>query len=125
LFSLFVLLVLNRLPKHAELYLQGIPVGYVEVSRCADSWQFGSFQPLREFSRFAPLFGEWSLLIHADENEMQLSRAASDELRKLEFAIDALHAELLVPETGQRLHVDQLNIDGDLIECKVIDRHHA
>src|SRR2546423_1413116 len=96
----------RHLPKHVDLYLQGKPVGHVQVMRFADSWHFGSFQPERAFSEFATLFGEWSLLLHADENEAEASRAALDELSKLERAIDGLRAELVLPETAQRLLVD-------------------
>jgi len=112
----------NQLPKHVELYLQGKPVGHVEVNRFADSWHFGSFHPERAFSEFATLFGEWSLLLHADDQEAEASRAALEELRKIEMAIDALRAELLLPETSQRLPIDQLNIDGELIELKLAEQ---
>src|SRR6185436_11257832 len=104
-----------------ELYLKGKPVGQIEVNRSADSWHFGSFHPERAFSEFATLFGEWSLLLHADENEPTLSSAASDALRELENAIDLLHAELHNPQTGQRVPVDQLNIDGELVEVKLVE----
>src|SRR5580765_3384086 len=108
----------NPLPKHVELCLQGKPVGEIELNRSADSWHFGSFHPAGAFSEFATLFGEWSLLLHADEKEPTLSDAASNELRKLELAIDLLHAELRVPQTDQRVQIDHLNIDGDLVEIK-------
>ena len=114
--------MLYQLPKHADLYLQGKPVGRVEMSRFADSWHFGSFQPERAFSEFAALFGEWSLLLHADENEAKASREALEELSKIEMAIDALRAELVLPETEQHLAINQLNIDGDMIELKLAEQ---
>ena len=114
--------MLNTLPKHVELYIEGKPVGHVEVSRFADSWHFGNFQPDRAFSEFATLFSEWSLLIHADENEDKVSQATLDELSKIERAIDALHAELLLPTTGQRVAVEQINIDGDMVELKLSEQ---
>ena len=114
--------MLNALPKHVELYIEGKQVGHVEVNRFADSWHFGNFQPQREFSEFAPLFGEWSLLIHADENEPKVSQATLDELSKIERAIDALHAELFLPVTGQRVAVEQINIDGDMVELKLSEQ---
>lgn len=114
----------NQLPKRVELYLQGKAVGEVELNRFADSWHFGNFHPNRAFSEFAPLFGEWSLLLHADERAPEASRAALDELGRIEVAIDALRAEVFLPETGQRLPVDQVNIDGDMIELKLADQPH-
>jgi hypothetical protein len=117
--------MLNTLPKHVELFLQGKQVGHVEVNRFADSWHFGSFQPHREFSEFAPLFGEWSLLIHAEEKESQVSQATLDELAKVERAIDSLRAELVLPTTGERLSVEQINIDGDMVELKLSEHPTA
>ncbi len=114
--------MLNELPKHVDLYLKGRAVGQVELNRFADSWIFGNFAPTREFSEFAPLFGEWSLLLHADDDEDRVSQAALEELRKLEVAIDSLRAELRVPDSGDRLPVDQLNIDGDLVELKLSEK---
>jgi len=113
--------MLNRLPRRVELCIEGKIVGTVEFNRFADSWLFGSFEPTRAFGEFATLFGEWSLLLHADENDPQISRAALDEMAKLERKIDALHAELILPGNGDRLPVDQLNIDGKLVELKVND----
>ncbi|HEX3357470.1 MAG TPA: hypothetical protein VHS31_10905, partial [Tepidisphaeraceae bacterium] len=63
-----------------------------------DSWYFGLFVPAKGFTEFAPLFGRWSLLIHADENEPVLSNATADELRSIEAAIDQLRVELHFPE---------------------------
>jgi hypothetical protein len=114
--------MLNRLPKHVDLCLEGKRVGRVELNRFADSWLFGNFEPTRDFSEFATLFGEWSLLLHADENEAQVSQAALNELAKIERAIDALHAELLLPESGERVGVDQVNIDGKLVELKLSEQ---
>src|SRR5437773_1192305 len=111
--------MLNHLPKQVDLCLEGKTVGYVEFNRYADSWCFGRFAPTREFSEFAALFGEWSLLIHADQHEDQVSRAALDELAKIERKIDSPHAELVLPNSGDRITVDQVNIDGNLVELKL------
>jgi len=113
--------MLNSLPKHVELCLEGKPVGTIELNRFADSWLFGDFSPGKGFSEFATLFGEWSLLLHADENDPQVSQAALDELAKVERMIDALHVELHLPETGARVPVEQVNIDGTMIELKLSD----
>src|SRR5689334_15793947 len=106
--------MLNTLPKHEDLYIEDKPARHVDVNRLADSFHLRNFQPDRAFSEFATLFGEWSVLIHADETEPQVSQATLDELSKIERAIDALHAELFLPTTGQRVAVEQINIDGDM-----------
>ena len=114
--------MLNQLPKHVELCLDGKSVGTIELNRFADSWLFGNFEPAKAFCEFATLFGEWSLLLHADENDPQLSRAALDELANIERAIDALHAELRLPENGDRVPVDQIIIDGKLVDLKLREK---
>jgi len=117
--------MLNGFPRQVELILQGKVVGHIALNRYADSWLFGSFEPTRAFAEFAALFGEWSLLLHADESDPQVSRAALDEMAKLERAIDALHAELVLPDSGDHLPVDQVNIDGDLVELKLNEQPQA
>ena len=102
----------------ARLYLNGIDVGAVKCLGIDDSWSFGEFAPSPAFSTFAPLFGTWSLLMHYDEEATRLSEAASEELRDAEYAIDALRALVLFADSGERLSVRQLNIDGSLIEWK-------
>ena len=76
------------------------------------------FQPLPAFAEFAPVFGRWSLLMHADDDSAKLSEAASEELRQTEYAIDALDAKLYWPERREWTELTQVNIDGDLIEWK-------
>jgi hypothetical protein len=113
-------------PQHeARLRINGIDVGRVTVQSFADSWGFGQFEPGAGFAEFAPLFGNWSLLMHADDDEARLSPAASEELRRAEFAIDALRAQLLLDQTGDTIDVGQLNIDGSLVEWKVLRRRQA
>ena len=114
--------MLNQLPNQAQLFLNGQLVGTIAVRGCTDSWHFGDFSPDVGFEDFSTLFGEWSLLLHADEAEPKISRAAADELTKVERAIDALRAELLFPETGQRIRADQINIDGHLVEWKLMEQ---
>ena len=101
----------------AELYLDDRHVGTVQVHGRESSWGWGDFKPNGEFAQFAPLFGEWSLLIHADD-QSHLSPAASEELRKSEFAIDKVKARLHFPATNEWQSISQLNIDGPLIEWK-------
>ena len=104
--------------RHATLYINDAPVGEVVVKRVGASWSHGDFRPNKAFTRFAPLFGEWSLLMHADGAYERLSKAASDELRQVEFQLDRLHAKLQFPESGEWVSCSQLNIDGEMIEWK-------
>jgi hypothetical protein len=102
----------------AKLFIKGQHVGDVCVQGLDSSWGYGEFTPNNCFSEFAPLFGTWSLLMHADEASAVMSQAASEELRKIETALDALKAELHWYESEKVLAVTQLNIDGNLIEWK-------
>ena len=104
---------------HGELYLNDTFVGRVIVNTHDGSWHFGQFQPHDDFAPFAPLFGLWSLLMHADEDADRISSATSDELRQAELAIDRIHARLHLVETNEWKDLQQLNIDGDLIDWKV------
>jgi hypothetical protein len=61
--------------------------------------------------------------MHADDDgndasDGRLSDAASEELRKLEYDIDRIHAKLLLVGQGEWRNISQLNIDGELIEWK-------
>lgn len=100
------------------MWINGRAVGTVVLQGMSDSWAYGDFQPGPGFAEFAPLFGAWSLLIHADDSRSALSHAASQELRRVEFEIDRLQAELLWEHQGRRSRCSQLNIDGNLIEWK-------
>src|SRR4051812_43574210 len=102
----------------AELFLNDKPVGSITVNRTDNSWTFGEFTPSPEFGEFAPLFGQWSLLMHADGDGEPLSEAASDELRTAERAIDQIHARIVLPDSDECRHPVELNIDGTLIEWK-------
>lgn len=88
------------------------------MRRQQGSWCFGEFTPTDEFSPFAPLFGRWSLLIHADGADERLSSAASEELRETERALDQLRAKLFLAEGNKWYPLAQVNIDGSLIEWK-------
>jgi hypothetical protein len=106
----------------ARLFINRKDVGSVFVKSLADSWGFGEFKPNAAFAEFAPIFGGWSLLIHADDGERRLSEAASDELRAAELAIDALHTKLHLERESEWVDLSQLNIDGELIEWKISTR---
>lgn len=101
----------------ADLYLNDKRVGIVHVQRREDSWAHGRFEPDEGFGEFAPLFGQWSLLIHAD-GEDRLSDAAGEELRRTEYEIDRIAAKLFFPLTSTWVRCAQVNIDGGLIEWK-------
>ena len=101
----------------ARLYLNDTEVGTIRVRGWDDSWGFGECAPGDAFAQFAPHFGRWSLLMHADGDE-RLSQAASDELREAECAIDRIHAKLHLSKAGRWRTITQLNIDGSLVEWK-------
>ena len=102
----------------AKLYINDEPVGEVLVQRIGPSWSHGQFHPGEAFSRFAPLFGRWSLLMHGGGHYERLSKAAGDSLRQAEFEIDRLHAKLHLLAGNEWVTCAQLNIDGPMIEWK-------
>ena len=102
----------------AHLYLNDQLVGDVTPQRKDDAWTCGQFRPCAAFSSFAPLFGRWSLLMHADGRFEHLSPAARDELRKAEIEIDSLHVKLHFYQSDEWIRIGQLNIDGAMIEWK-------
>lgn len=113
----------TQLSKHrggraARLILNGREVGRVIMRGHDGSWGYGDFTPFPEFSDFAAVFGRWSLLMHADEDGERLSEAASEELRDTESEIDALHASLVLESPEEKRLIQQLNIDGTLIEWR-------
>ena len=102
----------------AELRLNGKRVGRVWVRGTSDSWSWGYFEPEESFAEFAPLFGTWSLLMHAEDDSRRQSRAASEELREIEVAIDGLRSELYWPQQQRTTRAWQINIDERLVEWK-------
>ncbi|MDB5322497.1 MAG: hypothetical protein JWN40_4128 [Phycisphaerales bacterium] len=110
---------MSQTDRHAELFLNGRLVGTVQFKGEANSWHFGVFTPHADFTPFAPVFGRWSLLMHADEDSDRLTDAASDELRQTEIEIDRLCAKLHIPATDEWCELKQINIDGELIDWKI------
>jgi len=102
----------------AELYLNGIHVGTVTSNGVSASWEYGDFAPTESFSKFASLFGMWSLLIHDKDDRSRMSPEALEELRNAEAAIDSLKAELRWLDPVRLDTLEQVNIDGSLIEWK-------
>ena len=103
---------------HAKLYINDDYVGDVAVQGTEDSWSHGNFRPQPQFTKYAPLFGRWSLMMHADGPNEPISQPARDELRSIEFKIDRLAARLHFIESDTWVPCSQLNIDGRLIEWK-------
>lgn len=110
---------MQRQSAQAELYLDCDLVGTVELRGVDTSWTFGEFTPRDCFSKYAPLFGQWSMLMHEDVDR-ELHSAASDELRKVEVAIDRLDARLHYANTDKWERISQVNIDGNMIEWKTL-----
>jgi hypothetical protein len=114
---------MRRAQLTARLFLNDREVGTVKVKGWDDSWGFGEFSPGEGFAHFAPRFGAWSLLMHADDGSDdpahgRLSGAAAEELRQVEQEIDRIHARLYLIGPEEWHPVSQLNIDGPLIEWK-------
>src|SRR5688572_6510352 len=101
----------------AELYLDGERVGTVSVRGWEGSWGIGDFRPDDAFASFAPVFGQWAMLMHEDP-DLQLSPAASEELNAAERAMDSIRARLFFPDRDEWRDVRQINIDAELIEWK-------
>jgi hypothetical protein len=100
------------------LYIDGVEVGAVAVKGWEGAWGIGEFRPGDGFGPYAPRFGLWSMLMHDDAGADRLSDAALRELREVECELDALKAEVLLCDSGERRRIQQLNIDGPLIEWK-------
>lgn len=109
---------MRRAATKGQLYLNDQEVGTVRIGGWENSWGFGDFQPNERFSEFALIFGNWSLLMHAEDDQAKLSEAASEELRRAEYALDSLRAKMFLPETNEWRKVWQVIIDGHLIEWK-------
>lgn len=108
----------QRTIETARLYLNGTHVGDIHVRGWETSWGFGQFRPNEAFETFAVHFGRWSLLMHSADGERDVSAEALDELRQIEYAIDALRAKLFLIKTGEWREIGQINIDGELVEWK-------
>jgi hypothetical protein len=109
---------MKRKERTAHLYLNGNLAGTVHVHGSEDAWYHGHFEPADGFSAFATVFGRWSLLLHAEDGQDRQSREALDELRKLEYEMDAIEVRLFFPDKQEWHKAIQLNIDGPLVEWK-------
>jgi hypothetical protein len=102
----------------AVLFLNDQEVGTVHAHGGDTSWGFGEFSPNDTFSFYAPLFGAWSVLMHAEDDSDRLSREAAIELAKAEETLAALRARLFFPQDQQHIRIAELTIDGDKLEWK-------
>ena len=107
---------MNTTHLDGHLYLAGTHVGDVAIRGWHGSWGFGDFAPRASFERFAPLFNEWSRLMHADTG--RLSRDNAARLRAIECRMYAIPAKLWVVPARQWRSIAILNIDRDMIEWK-------
>ena len=97
-----------------QLYLNGQLVGDVAVHGWHGPWGFGEFEPRPAFAAFAPLFTEWSRLMHATPG--RLSRDDAAQLRDIENRMYALHGRMWLVKAREWRHTDMVNIDGCMIE---------
>ena len=102
----------------AILLLNGEAVGEVNTKSWDASWYFADFSPNDAFSQFAPIFGSWSLLMHAEGDADRLSRENAEELARAEALLDSIKAQLVFLEDQQRVNVAQLTIDQNQLEWK-------
>jgi hypothetical protein len=100
------------------LYLNGQPVGNIDIHGWDGPWGFGDFHPDPAFAEFAPLYNEWSRLMHHPEAAEGLTPTIADALRSVECALYAIAAKIYVEELGSWRQVGILTIDGQLIEWK-------
>jgi hypothetical protein len=102
----------------AILFLNGQAVGMVDTKARDTSWYFADFSPNAAFSQYAPIYGAWSLLMHAEGDDGRLSREHAEELSRAEAMLDRIKAQLVFVEDQQRVDVAQLTIDQDQLEWK-------
>ena len=101
---------------HGRLHIGGRHVGNVAIRGWEGAWGIGDFTPNGNFAEFAPLFEEWSRLMHADAG--RLSRANAQLLRDLENRMYGMRVAMWVEEMHRWRQVVILNIDGAMIEWK-------
>lgn len=109
---------MRRTKTLGRLYLDGQFVGNVVIRGWDGPWGFGEFWPEPSFTRFAPLFDEWSRLMHAPEAARRLTEHISDELRRVECALYAIKARIHVDGEAHCRQIAILNVDGKLVEWK-------
>jgi len=102
----------------AILFLNGQEVGTVQAHGGDTTWGFGEFVPNENFSAYAPYFGMWSLLMHAEDEFNRLTRDAKKELARAEEMLDTMKVGLYFPNDNEHVRVAQITIEGDRLEWK-------
>ena len=105
-------------PCRGRLYLNGEFVGTVSIRGWDGPWGFGDFHAEPAFGAFAPLYNEWSQLMHSPEASRRLTPRVADALRSVECALYKIAAKIYVEELRAWRQIAILNIDGTLIEWK-------
>ena len=89
----------------------------VSVRGHSGSWAFGEFAASPQFAAFAPVFANWSSLMHAEARRRAAQRDSLGKAARLSTSL--MHFATLVLENPEARHqIRQLNIDGGLIEWK-------
>jgi len=101
-----------------RLYLNQQLVGTIDIRSWDGAWGFGDFHPNAAFAEFAPMYNEWSRLMHSPQVADRLTPEIADALRKIECAMYAIKAKIYVEELRQWRRIGILTIDGTLIEWK-------
>jgi hypothetical protein len=102
----------------ALLYLNGVCVGEVHVKGFSAGWGYGDFAPAAAFSAFAPAFGQWSLLMHAQADAERPDRATAEELRQAERLLDAIRGQLYFPRSDEWIAAPELAISRGMVEWR-------
>jgi hypothetical protein len=102
------------------LYLNRRFAGNIAIHGWDGPWGFGDFDAAPGFASFAPLYREWSRLMHSPEVARRLTRPVAAALRKIESDLYAIAAKIYVQELKSWRQVGILTIDGTLIEWKEV-----
>ena len=102
----------------AVLFLNATRVGAVQVRSGNSTWGYGHFTPEPEFSSFAPIYGRWSLLMHAQGESEKPDRAIVDELARAERLVDSVKAQLFFASSEEWVNVGELAIANEVLEWR-------
>src|SRR3954465_5435151 len=89
---------MRHTPCRGRLYLNEQLVGNIDIHSWDGSWGFGDFHAAPAFASFAPLYNEWSRLMHSPEAADGLTPDIADALRKVECALYAIKAKIYIEE---------------------------
>ena len=102
----------------AVLYLNETRVGEVNVKSGNATWGYGHFAPETDFSVFAPIYGRWALLMHAQAESEKPDRATAEELARAERLVDSVKAKLYFVNSAEWVKVSELMIGTELLEWR-------